>query len=193
VSAPESKALQDCLSVFAVTAESLDQIVSQFEAKAYPKGEHLLRAGEVGRYLWFIERGLVKHYTLSADGRERITCFFAEGSFIADLGGLHEGEVSRGYIEALEPTATLALEDGHYRALDATVPEWARLKAELLQLSYREIEASTQRRLELEPAEYYTYLQAHRPDLLSRVSQVTLAAYLGIAPQSLSRIRARRG
>lgn len=167
-------------------------IVAHFKPLSFTKGAHILQLDEVGQYLWFIETGLVQHYTLTPAGEQYISCFFQEGHFLADLGSLNQGLPATGAIQALEPTQVLALPRQQYLTLHTLIPSWAVLRAALLEESYREIEALSNQRRHLSPADYYAKLQKERPDLLQRLTQRQLASYLGIAPQSLSRIRGRR-
>jgi CRP-like cAMP-binding protein len=133
------------------------------------KKELLLREGEVCREVAYVERGGLRYF-YNVDGEERTGQFFFEGSWYADYDSFLDQKPSRQSIEAIEPARL-----------------WLLPRADL----YRGSRARSAALLNQTPAERYEQLLRTRPELVQRVSQRLLATYLGIKPESLSRIRGR--
>jgi CRP/FNR family transcriptional regulator, anaerobic regulatory protein len=154
------------------------------------KGEVLLEQGEVCRTLWFLEAGLLRYYTNGADGVERTKfftlapyCFTSQVSFSKNLPAQEA-------IQALEPSMVWEMPaDTAYALL--VLPVWA----EFIRKLVLEVQAYTEELLvgaiSVTPVERYAQLLQSQQALVARVPIKYLASYLGIAPQSLSRIRRR--
>ncbi|GAB3266258.1 Crp/Fnr family transcriptional regulator [Larkinella harenae] len=177
--------------VSAVSAEALGLLLDAAEVKALKKGQYLLREGQVCRVIWYIEKGYLRTF-YNKDGQEINTRFSFEHSFVTDLKSLRS-----------ETPANYSILTGE----DATV--WAFEKEKLLRLYRQSVEIESFGRNLLEqmlieqeehgnlfklysPAERYQYMIQHQPRLLQRVSLGQLASYLGIARETLSRIRKNR-
>ena len=174
-----------------LTAADRAGIAAAFRPRAVAAGAYLLQAGDLAHELLYVQQGLLKPYRLDEAGTAQILCFFTEGSFLADLDGIHHGRPSVMYLQALEDGVVLTLAADSYHQLHRSIPAWTQLRETLLTESYREIDAHMADLRTLAPADRYHKLVATRPELVQRVPQHQIAAYLGIAPQSLSRIRGR--
>lgn len=174
------------------TAE-LEQFVAAFDTYTLPARAAVFAVGEAAPFLYYLEQGLAKHVLHLPSGEEQITCFFQEGMFVADVAAYQQQAPCSGSLIALEPLVVRRLgRDAFFGATDAQ-PTWTALLAEILARGLQEVERNTHNRIRFSATEYYHYLAQHRGDLLQRVALKELAAYLGIAPQSLSRIRAGKG
>lgn len=156
----------------------------------FAEGEHLAWEGRVSERLHFVLRGCVRCY-YRTDGRETVRSFAFEGRFCG--GTLADGRASYVSVQALEPTDTLSLPAGLPRVLYDRHPCWERIgrrKAEEDWIAKEEKE----RRVRLHsPEEHYRLLLDAGSLMTRRVPLRHLASYLGVAPETLSRIRTRMG
>lgn len=154
------------------------------------KGEILVEEGKICRSIYFIDKGLIRSFK-DKDGKEINLDFSLEGSFVTHLKSLRK-EIPADYgLQAIEPAWI-----------------WEFPKAELLDCysRSREIESFGRQLLEqllmqqqdhtllfkaLTPAERYQYIADHHPALFQRVSLTQLSSYLGIARETVSRIRGK--
>ena len=155
------------------------------------RGEAFLRAPEVSRHVGFLEAGCL-HYHVLVDGEPRTYAFAQAGDFVGDYESFLAGRPSDKTIEALEPSRLWRISrDGLHRlyAEVAAGERFGRLAIErvfvglLAQLTSFYVDG---------PEARYDQLLRDYPDLVQRVPQYVIAAYVGIRPQSLSRIRRRR-
>lgn len=185
------ESLLNAIRYFILLSTSDEETVRRlFHKKVFKKGEHLLEAGNVCRYVTFIETGLVRYY-INSDGQERTTYFNKEGEFVCNYASFVPQIPSYVNIQALEDTSIFVISFND------------------LQVFYREVEYGERfGRLGIEqvflnaisqigsfytdPPElrYSKFLSDFR-DIVQRIPQYHIASYVGIKPQSLSRIRKR--
>jgi CRP/FNR family transcriptional regulator, anaerobic regulatory protein len=152
------------------------------------KNEHFLQIGQISRHLAFIGSGLVMHYKMH-DGMEIPIEFSPEGHWIAYLASFSNGTPSDVAIKALEETRLLKLSAKNLQELFEAHPKFMALKNFYTEISFMSIAQHGADLAMLTGAERYYKFQQEKPELINRVPQYYIAAYLGIKPQSLSRIR----
>jgi CRP-like cAMP-binding protein len=152
------------------------------------KGEHILEVGQVCRHLGFIESGLVMYYRVY-DGVEIPTDFAIEGEWMGSLNSFSNKTPADLNIKALEDTRMLRLSAGNFEKVYQLQPKFIKLKDHYTELSFMSHTRHTADLAMLNAKQrYYKFVQ-ERKDLVNRVPQYYVAAYLGIKPQSLSRLR----
>lgn len=155
----------------------------------YKKGAVLLKRGEVCEHIFFVEKGLLRAYTLDDNGKEHIIQFATENWFISDRSSVFFNEPSTFYIEAVEETQTVILHrDFTQKAAEISVA-FQQYNERLLQIHIYQLQSRINLLLGASAEErYLSFIQLY-PDLLLRVPQLMIASYLGITPESLSRVR----
>jgi len=168
--------------------EEIDILQGCLVDKLIRKGDHFLNLGQVSRYIAFIDSGLMMHYSLH-DGVEIPCNFSLEGDWMGSLKSFTSGSPTDVAIKALEDTRIREISAEHMQRLFLLSPRWLVFKNHLVQLVFFTI---TQHNADLAmldaKARYYKFMR-EKPELINRVPQYHIAAYLAITPQSLSRIR----
>jgi CRP-like cAMP-binding protein len=168
--------------------EDIDLFTGYLSEGYIAKNEHFLNFGEVSHHVAFIGTGLAMHYKLY-DGMEIPIDFTPEGEWLAYLTSFTNGTPSDMAIKALEDTRILRLSATNMQKLFQAQPKFMALKNFYTEISFM---SNAQHGADLAmlngKQRYYKFMR-EKPDLVNRVPQYYIAAYLGIKPQSLSRIR----
>ncbi|MDF2383960.1 Crp/Fnr family transcriptional regulator [Nostoc ellipsosporum NOK] len=172
-----------------LTEKEQELVKTFFIPKKLRRKQFLLQDGEVCQYTAFVEKGLLRSYTVDDKGHEHVLQFALEDWWIADIYSFLTNEPSGYNIDALEDAELLLINKASYEAMMEAVPKMERYFRILTQNSL----IATQRRLSgnisLSAEENYKQLIAGNTTILQRVPQHMIASFLGIAPETLSRVR----
>ena len=160
-----------------------------FTFKKLRKKQYLLQQDDVCKYTAFVEKGALRAYTIDDKGYEHIIQFALEGWWISDIYSFLTGEPSSYNIEALEETELLLLTKTTNEEMLEKVAKMERYFRILSQKSLVALQRRLIGSLSQSAEEKYTKLVTSYPDIIQRVPQHMIASYLGITPETLSRIR----
>ncbi len=187
----EREALFDALRRLApIGAEALDAVARLTIRRSFEDRSYLLRGGEVAEWCFFVERGLVRELYVDDEGCEYTRSFIAERQVTGSLLDLLSPEPSITWIQALEPTTTLAFRYRDFDALTERFPEMHRVSRRHAEALYVKKTRREHEMLALSASARHARWLAEHPGLDARVSRKHLASYLGITPEHLSRLRA---
>ena len=172
-----------------ISDEGIDVLKRKLIPKKVRKRQYLLNAGDICQYMIFVERGLLRSFTDDRNGSEHIMQFAAEGWWISDMASFFSRENSMYNIEALEESELLLMSKEVMDELNDKLPQMQRYFLNLMQNHI----VALQRRINvvqsMSAEETYRKLMDVNPDLINRASQQHIASYLGIPPETLSRVR----
>lgn len=181
--------LQSIKGHVSITEQEFDFCKTLFIPKKLRKRRYLLQDGDVCKYTAFVEKGILRTYTIDEKGNEPILQFSMEGWWVSDLYSFLTSEPSHYNIEALEECELLLITKPSWDTLLDKIPALERYFRILVQNNL----IATQRRLMesiTETAEEkYTRLIDNFPGCIQRVPQHMIASYLGITRETLSRTR----
>lgn len=161
----------------------------EYEKRTVKKGEYLLRADEICKYTFYVEKGLLRMYSVDKNGKEHIIQFAPENWLISDRSSLHFNEKSTYYIDAVEDAEILFLSADFFNNLLSEFPNSVEKNNLLLQKHVKSLQDRINSLLGETAEERYLKFLKMYPDLMLRVPQWMIASYLGITPESLSRVR----
>lgn len=153
------------------------------------KGDFLLRQGEICKHTFFVEKGLLRMYSIAKNGKEHIIQFAPESWLMSDRSSLYFNEKSDYYIEAIEDSEILFLSPDFFQNLNQMFPNSIKKNDLLLQKHVRNLQNRVNSLLAETAEERYLDFIKMYPNLMQRVPQWMIASYLGITPESLSRVR----
>ena len=168
--------------------EDIDLVSRYLTEDSIAKNDHFLDFGEVSRHVAFIGTGLAMHYRLH-DGVEVPVDFTPEGEWLAYLTSFSQGTPSDMGIKALEDMRILRLSATNMQLLFEAQPKFMALRSFYTERSFMSNAQHSADLAMLTGKERYAKFMKEKPDLINRIPQYYIAAYLGIKPQSLSRIR----
>ena len=167
----------------------IDLLVSHCKIKHFKKSDFLLRQGEKCKYSFFVEKGLLRQYSIDEKGKEHIIQFAPEGWFMSDRDSVYFDQPSAYSIQAIEDTDVLFITDELIFRLAKEYPSFLEFNNRLLHNHIRQLQKRITQLLSATAEERYLDFIKIYPDLMLRVSQIQIASYLGITPESLSRVR----
>ena len=156
------------------------------------KGDFFLRAGEVPGRIGYVAEGLLRLFCLSIDGKEYTKHFTAEGTLAISYSAFLLAQPSGFSIQAMEESRLLVLGRPAYFELISGHPCWRDAARKLSNMLFIAQEKRGLELLSCDAEERYRRFLADYPGLEGRINQYYIASYLGISPESLSRIRRNR-
>ncbi|MDP2415039.1 Crp/Fnr family transcriptional regulator [Daejeonella sp.] len=164
---------------------------SLFSPKKLRKRQYILQQDDICKNLVFVEKGILRSYSVDSKGNEHILQFAPEGWWISDVYSFLTGEAAVYNIEAIEDSELLLISKSSLDELYERVPKFERYFRLLSQANM----VATHRRLTASLSdsadEKYLRLLSAYPNIVARVPQHMIASYLGITPETLSRVRKR--
>ncbi len=173
------------------SAEEMEAIMKDLVIESYEKNTILLKQGEISSKCYFVLKGCVRQYFIDADGKEVTVNFFTEEQAVV-LFKSYKNKVPSDYFLACNEESTLVVgtlesEETMYRQF----PVLEKLTRDMVEENFGKEQDERVRFIAQAPEERYQLLLKQRPELINRVPQHQLASYLGITPESLSRIKRR--
>ncbi|MGG0717490.1 Crp/Fnr family transcriptional regulator [Robertmurraya massiliosenegalensis] len=173
------------------SAEEMEAIIKELVIESYEKNTILLKQGEISTKCYFVLKGCVRQYFNDEDGKEVTVNFFTEEQAVV-LFKSYKNKVPSEYFlacseESMLVVGTLESEETMYRQF----PVLEKLTRDMVEENFGKEQDERARSIAAAPEERYQLLLKQRPELINRVPQHQLASYLGITPESLSRIKKR--
>ncbi|QEC80102.1 Crp/Fnr family transcriptional regulator [Mucilaginibacter ginsenosidivorax] len=172
-----------------LTEHEIRLIADAFKPKKLRKRQYLLQEGDPCKYLSFINKGALRQFTVDDKGNEHIVRFGIERWWMADYEAFISGTPSSYHIEAVEDSELLQVTKPGINALKISVPAINFMVDKMNQRSYITHQQRIHSAISNTAEDRYTHLMETYPAFLQRFPQNMIASYLGISPETLSRIR----
>lgn len=176
-------------SIVAITEEEFSYCKTLFVTKKLPKRQYLLQQGDVCKYQAFVEKGILRSYTIDEKNNEHVLQFASEGWWMADLSSYLNDEPSFLNMDAIEDAELLLISKNSWETAMQKIPKLEHYFRIIIQNHL----VATQKRLlqsfsETAEEKYLRFLQTF-PKCEQRVPLYMIASYLGIKRETLSRLR----
>jgi CRP-like cAMP-binding protein len=172
-----------------LSASDYQLIESVSIIKKLRKHQFLLTEGDVCTFNAFVCEGFLRKYSVDDKGTEHTVYFATENWWISDRESLMEGTPSEYYIDAVEDTATLLISKTNFDMLCDKLPAFKDMVNQILQKSLNATHSRINKTFQSTAEEKYNNFLKTFPNLANRAPRHMLASYLGITPETLSRIR----
>jgi CRP-like cAMP-binding protein len=172
-----------------ISADFEEELKLLFERKEFSKGELLFRQGDICKHAFYIEKGLVRVYYNSNNGKEITAWFSAENTFITAIDSLFNHKPTSDYCEILENSIVYSI---RYSDLEALLDkgQGGRMAFHVLyEITRKMTEFIVSIKFQTAEERYNTLIQNY-PSIFQRAPLGHIASYLGITQETLSRIRA---
>jgi CRP-like cAMP-binding protein len=163
--------------------------ISLLNVQHLPKKEFLVREGFRTRHQYFVNKGCLRTYFCGRDGLEHNVQFSPEDWWTGDMYSLLQRKPARFNVVALEDSELLSIFQDDLDALYIRIPKFERYFRHLLQNAFVALQERILSSMSETASERYLHFRKKYPHLDKRIPQHQIASYLGITPESLSRVR----
>jgi CRP-like cAMP-binding protein len=175
-----------------LTPEEAQYFTSILQKRSLRKRQYLLQAGDISRYECFVNKGCLRTYHVDDKGQEHIVQFAFEEWWTGEMYSFLTGQPSSYNIDALEDSELFLIEKSQWEKMFIEIPKFERLFRMLLQNAFISMQRRITDNMSLTAEERYTRFSNQYPQFEQRLPLRQIASYLGITPESLSRIRSKR-
>lgn len=184
------KLINTIQSIIDLTPKEVECINELFKEKQIKKGDFFLAEGQVCKQVGFIVKGLMRYY-INHDGEDKTYAFAQENNFVCNNESFIPQTPSTKIIQALEDCEILQISYANLQTFYKSIRKGERFgRLVIEQIFIQTLEDLSSFYTDTPEYRYERFIKQH-PDLQQRISQYHIASYVGVKPQSLSRIRKR--
>ena len=174
-----------------LTEDEQEFIKNYLTVKKLRKRQYLLQEGDVCKCVAFVEKGALRLYRVNEDGSEHILAFALEGFFITDLYSFLTNETSTYNIDAIEDSELVLITRSASDELRKLSSKYQEFIFQETSEAYIQLGRRITSIISLGLEERYKELTTNYPDIIHRIPQHMIASYMGLTPETLSRVRKR--
>ncbi|MFN3997640.1 Crp/Fnr family transcriptional regulator [Algoriphagus sp.] len=173
-----------------LTEGEIKALTDSMLIKEIKRGDYLLKEGQTNRDTFFILEGLVRQYRLT-NGEEVTMNFFNEGQWIISFTSFSDNPIADSYLICEESTFVVVGNEEKAQEIFKYFPRLETTSRAVMETVFAEQQKMLTSYLTETPEQRYLRILKERPDIFQRVPQYQIASYIGVKPESLSRIRKR--
>ncbi len=175
--------------IIPLNTKEKELVTESFQPRLYRKRQYVLQEGDVCKHLNFVVCGCLRMYAVDDKRNTYILQFAHENLWISDMKSFYQQEASTLNIDALEDTMVLQISFENLTKLYDNAPKFNRIFRVLNENNYIVLQNRLLQNISITAEERYVSFLKTYPQLANRLSQIQIAAYLGITPEFVSRIR----
>jgi CRP-like cAMP-binding protein len=168
----------------------INELARLMTVKEFKKNKLLVKQGQFCNLCYFLLKGCLRQYIVT-DGAEKTIAIYTEQQAVNFYTNQGNEKASESFLVSVEDTVVLVGNPEKDQALFSQFPKLVEITRKMMEKDFGEMQNSFAKFITSSPEERYLSLLKERPELLQRVPQTIIASYLGITPESLSRIRKR--
>ncbi len=173
-----------------ISQEEIEAIVETMNIHHYKKGTTLLKEGQISAEAYFVLEGCIRQYYL-VDGEERTSNFFTEEQWVISLSNFNQSVPSNHYLVCCEDSVLVVGNSKKAEELYKRFPKLETVSRKVMEKVFVEQQKIMRDYFTDTPEQRYLKLLRSRPNLFQIIPQYQIASYIGVKPESLSRIRKR--
>ncbi|EJL73328.1 Crp/Fnr family transcriptional regulator [Chryseobacterium populi] len=174
---------------FPINDDELEMFRQVCTVKKLRRRQYLLQEGDVWNKNAFVSKGVLRTYRVDEKGVEHIIQFSIENWWAGDRQSYHTGLPSTFNIEALEDSEIVLIPKADFDRLQVEIPKFGEFTRVLLERSFIASQNRIHASISYTAEEKYADFIKTYPDITNRIPQHMIASYLGISPETISRIR----
>ncbi len=174
---------------FPINDDELEMFRQVCSVKKLRRRQYLLQEGDVWNKNAFVSKGVLRTYRVDEKGVEHIIQFSIENWWAGDRQSYHTGLPSTFNIEALEDSEIVLIPKADFDRLQVEIPKFGEFTRVLLERSFIASQNRIHASISYTAEEKYADFIKTYPDITNRIPQHMIASYLGISPETISRIR----
>jgi CRP-like cAMP-binding protein len=186
----ETKLLNYFSRIMPLSEEEAAAIADTMLIQRYKKGTVLLKEGQISTEAYFVLEGCVRQYFL-IDGEEKTNNFFTEEQWVISINSFSSRAPSNHYLECCMDSSLVVGNRQKEEDLYRRFPKLETISRKVMEKVFAEQQEIMSSYVTDSPEQRYLKLLTSRPDLFQKIPQYQLASYIGVKPESLSRIRKR--
>lgn len=172
-----------------LSENEVEAFCNLFEQMLIPKRSFLLKEGEVCKFEGFVTKGLFRVFHIDKNGNEQILYFAMENWWITDIDSFTNEKPSQLFIEALEDSEVFVISKTDKEFAYTNLPKIEKLFRVMTQKTHVALQRRMIDNLSKTAEDRYLEFAQRYPQLIQRLSNIQVAAYLGITNVFLSNIR----
>ena len=171
--------------------KTLSYIYPYFKFRKTKRNEFLLKEGEICNNFYFVNKGCIRLFNINKEGEEATRYFHFEDSLGTALSSLINQQPSFEFMQTIEPSELLVINREDYFHLANIVPQFGFIYRQILELAYIKSQERIYCFQGLDAVEKVRWVLTNQTKLLTRLSNKMVASYLGLTPQTLSRLKSK--
>ena len=186
----DDKLLKYFQRIMPLSPEEIEAIVETMTIKHYKKGTVLLNEGQISTEVFFVLEGCVRQYYL-VDGDEKTNNFFTEEQWVISMNSFSQNAPSNHFLDCCMDSALVVGNSEKAETLYKRFPKFETVSRKVMEKVFADQQDIMSSYTTDTAEQRYLKLLKSRPDLFQKIPQYQIASYVGVKPESLSRIRKR--